>query len=95
MKMGKYCPMQQVVMDAILVTLINLLVVAIKFKQNTALFITPNITKDMTSGIGKWSKREFIEAMKHGISPSQKPYYPAFPYSWYSNMQETDILDIL
>ena len=66
-----------------------------KIQTKYGTFITPNITKDMTSGIGKWSKREFIEAMKHGISPSQKPYYPAFPYSWYSNMQETDILDIL
>ena len=66
-----------------------------KIQTKYGTFITPNITKDMTSGIGKWSQREFIEAMKHGISPSQKPYYPAFPYSWYSNMQETDILDIL
>ena len=65
-----------------------------KIQTKYGTFITPNITKDMTSGIGKWSQREFIEAMKHGISPSQKPYYPAFPYSWYSNMQETDILDI-
>ena len=65
-----------------------------KIKTKYGTFITPNITKDMTSGIGEWSKTEFIEAMKHGISPSQKPYYPAFPYSWYSNMQETDILDI-
>ena len=65
-----------------------------KIQTKYGTFITPNITKDMTSGIGKWSKREFIKAMKHGISPSQKPYYPAFPYSWYSNMQETDILDI-
>jgi mono/diheme cytochrome c family protein len=65
-----------------------------KIKTKYGTFITPNITKDITSGIGKWSKTEFIQAIKHGISPSKKPYYPAFPYSWYSNMQDSDILDI-
>ena len=65
-----------------------------KIKTKYGTFITPNITQDKTSGIGNWSKTEFIEAMKHGISPSQKPYYPAFPYSWYSNMHDSDILDI-
>ena len=65
-----------------------------KIKTKYGTFITPNITKDITSGIGKWSKAEFIKAIKHGISPSKKPYYPAFPYSWYSNMQDSDILDI-
>ena len=65
-----------------------------KIKTKYGTFITPNITNDIISGIGKWSKTEFIKAMKHGISPSKKPYYPAFPYSWYSNMQDSDILDI-
>ena len=65
-----------------------------KIQTKYGTFITPNITKDITSGIGRWSKTEFIKAIKHGISPSKKPYYPAFPYSWYSNMQDSDILDI-
>ena len=65
-----------------------------KIKTKYGIFITPNISKDKNHGIGKWSKTDFINAVKHGISPSKKPYYPVFPYNWYSNMQDEDILDI-
>ena len=45
-----------------------------------------NITPDNETGIGKWSKAQFIEAMTKGISPTGKHYYPAFPYLYFSNL---------
>lgn len=65
-----------------------------KIKTKYGIFTSPNITKSKIFGIGAWSKKEFINAVKHGISPNYRPYYPVFPYNWYSNMDENDILDI-
>jgi len=65
-----------------------------KIKTKFGIFITPNISKNKLNGIGKWTQDEFIKAVKNGISPQHEPYYPAFPYNWYINMTEGDILDI-
>lgn len=53
-----------------------------------------NITPDPKTGIGLWSLDEFKNAMKHGISPSGKNYYPAFPYLYFSNLTESDLSDL-
>ena len=65
-----------------------------KIKTKFGVFISPNISKDSLNGIGSWNKEDFIKAVTKGISPNNKPYYPAFPYNWYVNMSENDILDI-
>ena len=65
-----------------------------EIKTKYGIFITPNITKDTNYGIGKWDKTDFIKAIKTGISPDNKPYYPSFPYAWYKNMEEEDIIKI-
>ena len=65
-----------------------------KIKTKFGIFISPNISKNKLNGIGNWTQDEFIKAVKNGISPKHKPYYPAFPYNWYVNMTKSDILDI-
>ena len=65
-----------------------------KIKTKFGTFISPNISKNKLYGIGNWTQDEFIKAVKNGISPKNKPYYPAFPYNWYVNMTKSDILDI-
>ncbi len=57
-------------------------------------FRTPNITPDATQGIGKWSEADFIRAMREGRSPSGDHYYPAFPYTAYTKMTDTDLKDL-
>lgn len=52
---------------------------------------TPNITSDKTTGIGNWSEKDFIKAMRDGISPQGHYYYPAFPYIYF-NIVKTDDL---
>jgi len=54
----------------------------------------PNITPDREAGIGAWSAEDFLRAMRLGLSPSGRHYYPAFPYNSYTNMSRDDLLDI-
>lgn len=57
-------------------------------------FFAPNITPDEETGIGGWTGRDFILAMKHGRTPGGSFYFPAFPYRSYSGMSDEDALDI-
>ncbi len=57
-------------------------------------FYPPNITPDKSTGIGSWSDLDFINAMQRGISPAGRHYFPAFPYTSYSRMKITDLLDL-
>jgi len=54
-------------------------------------FYTPNISPDAATGIGGWSKAQFIQALKHGTAPDGRAYYPAFPYPSYRLMTDEDL----
>jgi len=54
-------------------------------------FYSPNITPDPVHGIGKWTEADFIKALREGVSPDGKQYYPVFPYTAYSQMQLGDM----
>ncbi|MGB0844370.1 MAG: c-type cytochrome, partial [Alphaproteobacteria bacterium] len=54
-------------------------------------FYAPNI-----ANVGaEWSEADFIVALKSGVSPDGKHYFPAFPYTTYRHMKEQDIIDML
>ncbi len=57
-------------------------------------FVVPNISPDPATGIGGWSAADFIQAMRQGVSPDGRHYYPAFPYSSYARMPVEDLLDL-
>ena len=57
-------------------------------------FFTPNLTPDPDTGLGSWQEEDFIRALKHGRSPDDAPYYPAFPYTAYSGMTDRDASDL-
>lgn len=54
----------------------------------------PNISPDETSGIGNWSLGDFARAMREGVSPAGRHYYPAFPYTSYQRMAPEDVADL-
>ncbi len=58
-----------------------------------ALF-TPNITPDKDTGIGNWSEEEFVTAMRQGIRPDGRYYFPVFPYNYFNKMSREDVLAI-
>lgn len=63
-------------------------------KTGFGVFYTPNISSDPHHGIGAWSDRDFVRALRQGISPAGRPYYPAFPYTAYTLMTDSDMLAI-
>jgi mono/diheme cytochrome c family protein len=54
----------------------------------------PNITPDPATGIGTWSRLDFVNAVYNGLSPAGDHYIPAFPYASYRRMPLTDVLDL-
>ncbi|MDO9318110.1 MAG: cytochrome c [Gammaproteobacteria bacterium] len=65
-----------------------------ELESEFGVFYVPNITPDVDTGIGGWSGRDFLLAMKHGRSPEGGFYFPVFPYRSYAGMADSDVLDI-
>ncbi len=65
-----------------------------KLETPYGVFVTPNITPDEETGIGKWTDAEFLAALRVGRTPDGSAYYPSFPYPSYAGMTEQDALDI-
>ena len=57
-------------------------------------FYAPNITPHPEHGIGRWSDRDFIRALRDGIRPDGAHYFPVFPYTAYTKISDRDLLDI-
>lgn len=57
-------------------------------------FVAPNISPDPLDGIGGWTLVDFASALKRGVSPEGRHYYPAFPYAAYTKMADQDIADL-
>jgi mono/diheme cytochrome c family protein len=53
-----------------------------------------NITPDLETGIGKYSDRNFLDAVHKGIGRDGAALYPAMPYPSYSLMSDADALAI-
>lgn len=50
-----------------------------------------NITPDPATGIGAWSPAAFRRAMREGVERDGSHLYPAFPYTHYANVTESDL----
>jgi mono/diheme cytochrome c family protein len=61
------------------------------FETPYGVFYSPNITPDRETGIGYWSRGEFIAAVKHGTAPDGSAYFPVFPYASYRLMTDEDV----
>lgn len=60
-------------------------------KTGFGTFYAPNISPDPVHGIGRWSEADFIRALRKGVSPAGEHYYPAFPYTSYTGLTDTDL----
>ena len=65
-----------------------------RFASPFGTFIAPNISPDPVNGIGGWSAMDLANAMKNGVSPDGRHYFPAFPYTSYSRVKLADIVDL-
>ena len=50
-----------------------------------------NITPDPGTGIGNWSEAQFSRAMREGLDPRGHQLYPAFPYEYFTHLDDDDI----
>jgi mono/diheme cytochrome c family protein len=52
--------------------------------------MTPNITPDDATGIGRWTQSEFSRAMHEGRGRNGSYLYPAFPYPYFTKVTRED-----
>lgn len=57
-------------------------------------FLPPNITQHPEDGIGGWTVADFARALRQGESPEGEPYYPSFPYRFYTGFSDRDVADL-
>ena len=50
-----------------------------------------NLTPDRETGIGAWSHEAFSRAMRKGVNREGAYLYPAFPYTHFTKMNDSDI----
>lgn len=49
-----------------------------------------NITPDAETGLGAWSEQQFARALREGIRADGQYLYPAFPYTAYTKLTDSD-----
>ncbi|MEJ6394888.1 cytochrome c [Gymnodinialimonas sp. 2305UL16-5] len=64
------------------------------FASDFGTFYAPNISSDLTHGIGDWTLAQFLTALQNGVSPDGRHYYPAFPYTAYRLAERQDLADL-
>lgn len=56
-----------------------------------ATVMTPNITQDPETGIGKWTDADIKKAMTHGVRPDGGRLSPPMPFPFFKNMSNADL----
>jgi mono/diheme cytochrome c family protein len=56
--------------------------------------VTPNLTPDRATGIGRWNAQDFAKAMRWGIAPDDTHYVPTFPFPYYNRLSDADLADL-
>ena len=64
----------------------------VAFKTEFGTIYSTNITPDPETGIGGWTDREFLNALRYGVRPNGEHLYPAFPYTSLALVTDQDIL---
>lgn len=57
-------------------------------------FYGPNITPHATAGIGRWREQDFRRALRDGEGPDGTHFYPAFPYTSFTQITDADLQDL-
>jgi len=61
------------------------------FETPFGTFHAPNITPHREHGIGNWTEAQFRRALRQGVAPDGRRYFPVFPYTAYTRMRDDDI----
>jgi len=63
----------------------------LKMKTPFGFLLSPNITPDMETGIGSWTKDDFARALQEGINKKGHYLYPAMPFTSYTKVTRADV----
>ena len=63
----------------------------VKFETPFGAIYSTNITPDVATGIGNWSKQDLRLAMHEGIAPGGRRLFPAFPYTSFTQVSDEDV----
>lgn len=61
------------------------------FETPFGTLFSTNISPDTQTGIGTWSELDFRNSMRHGVRPNGEHLYPAFPYTAFTKVTDSDI----
>ena len=53
--------------------------------------LSPNITPDPDTGIGRWSLADFQRAMQHGVNNHNQDMFPVMPFDFYTRVTREDV----
>lgn len=62
----------------------------LKMANQFGYLLTPNITPDMETGIGAYSKDEFFRVLHDGVNKKDQDLYPFMPYEAYTKVTRAD-----
>jgi mono/diheme cytochrome c family protein len=62
-----------------------------KFTGLFGVVYSANITPDGETGIGAWTERQFMDAMRYGIRPNGERLLPVMPYPAFRLMADDDL----
>jgi mono/diheme cytochrome c family protein len=62
----------------------------LKMKTPFGYLLTPNITPDIKTGIGTWTKDDFFKVLHEGVNKKDQDLYPAMPYTSYTKVTRED-----
>lgn len=65
-----------------------------EIKTDFGSFYAPNITPHLEDGIGSWTLADFTRALTAGVSPEGRHYFPSFPYTFFAQLTDQDIVDL-
>ena len=57
-------------------------------------FYAPNVSTSKKYGIWYWTIKDFGNAIKRGVDPRGRHYFPAFPYTSYRLISDKDLVDL-
>ena len=63
----------------------------LKMQTPFGFLLSPNITPDVETGIGSWSKDDFARALHDGINKKGQDLYPAMPFTSYTKVTRADV----
>jgi mono/diheme cytochrome c family protein len=64
------------------------------FRLPFGMLYSTNITADPDTGIGSYTDRQFIAAVRNGVRRDGEALYPAMPFASYTYMTDADVLAV-